>query len=54
MPGAMASAIQADLFRVGIQVRPRGGDTTTTLARIEKRDTSMFLIPWVSNSGDGF
>jgi peptide/nickel transport system substrate-binding protein len=51
-PGAVASAIAADLERVGIRVRPRGGDTTSTLARIERRDTSMFLIPWISNSGD--
>jgi peptide/nickel transport system substrate-binding protein len=50
--GAVASAIAADLARVGIRVRPRGSDTASVLARIEKRDTSMFLIPWISTSGD--
>jgi peptide/nickel transport system substrate-binding protein len=45
-------SLAADLGKIGLRVTPRANDATALLRRIETRDTSAYLLPWIGTSGD--
>jgi peptide/nickel transport system substrate-binding protein len=50
---AVASAIAADLLQVGIRVTPRPRAGPELLGRIERHETALYILGWISDSGDG-
>ncbi len=49
---SVLAALVKDLAQVGIRVRPRPSDGASLLRRIESRQTALYLMPWISTSGD--
>ena len=49
---AVAAAVAADLGRIGVRVEPRSAPDAELDGRIERRDTSFYLIDWSSGVGD--
>ncbi len=45
-------SVATDLAKIGLRVTPRANDATALLRRIETRDTSAYLLPWIGTSGD--
>jgi peptide/nickel transport system substrate-binding protein len=48
----VAEALVRDLAAIRISTRLRPQSTRELLARVETRDTSFYLMPWTSSSGD--
>jgi peptide/nickel transport system substrate-binding protein len=59
MPGkyrateAVVRSLAHDLGVLGVQVRPRPLDPPAFFERIERQDSAMFLLGWMSTGGDG-
>lgn len=58
MPGkyraveAVVQHLTKDLARIGVRVRPRPLSTGDFFARVERQDTPLYLLGWMSTSGD--
>ncbi len=50
---AVARAIAADLSAIGIRVRLRPRNPSDMLARVERQQTALYLLGWISDNGDG-
>jgi len=50
---AIARALQRDLSRIGVRLLLRPALENRFVARIERRDTSLYLMAWNSEIGDG-
>jgi peptide/nickel transport system substrate-binding protein len=48
----VAARLAADLRAVGIDAAPRPNPPLDLLKRIEARDVSLYVMPWISTSGD--
>ncbi len=47
-----AAALARDLEAVHLHLRPRFMDLASLVRRVEARDTSSYLMPWIGTSGD--
>ncbi len=50
---AVARAIAADLSAVGIRARLLPRTPSEMLARVERQQTALYLLGWISDNGDG-
>jgi peptide/nickel transport system substrate-binding protein len=48
----VVAAVVRDLAAVGIRVTPRPSDPAGFFQRVERQDTSMYLMGWLGTSGD--
>jgi peptide/nickel transport system substrate-binding protein len=51
-PHPALEPVMRDLGAVGIRVRPRASQLASLLDRVERRDTALYLMGWISTSGD--
>lgn len=49
----VAAELSGQLAEVGVRLVPRPGDAREVLGRIEARATAMYLLGWISDTGDG-
>ena len=49
---SVITALSSDLRGIGIEIEPRAQDLQSLMARIEGRRTELYLLPWISTSGD--
>jgi peptide/nickel transport system substrate-binding protein len=49
---AVVASLASDLGKVGIRVVPRPGSFEEVVGRIERRETSFYLLGWLSEIGD--
>jgi peptide/nickel transport system substrate-binding protein len=46
------AALAEQLLRIGIRARPRAQDLASLMRRVESRDTSFYVMAWISSAGD--
>jgi peptide/nickel transport system substrate-binding protein len=49
---AVVKSLVADLGTVGVQLTPRAWEPTAFFERIERRQSSLYLLGWMSTNGD--